>query len=191
MIPLTTTHCLEADGIDVFYREAGAPGAPVILLLHGFPSSSFQFRELIPRLATAYRVIAPDLPGFGFTNVPEERRYTYTFDALAATILAFTTPSSLTATCCMSSIMVRPQASGWRWPIPNGLWRLCRRTVMPMRRDWVTHGLRSNATGNIHQLKTGRPSAWHLILPGCVPSSWMVCAIPSRSTQWATRWMLP
>jgi len=59
-------------------------------LLHGFPTSSFQYRELIPLLADRYRVIAPDLPGFGFTEVPEGRRYRYTFDALAGTILAFT-----------------------------------------------------------------------------------------------------
>jgi pimeloyl-ACP methyl ester carboxylesterase len=59
-------------------------------LLHGFPTSSFQYRELIPRLADRYRVIAPDLPSFGFTVVPEERRYQYTFDSLAKTMLAFT-----------------------------------------------------------------------------------------------------
>ncbi len=64
--------------------------APVVLLLHGFPTSSFQYRELIPRLADRYRVIAPDLPGFGFTEVPEKRHYEYNFDALAGTILAFT-----------------------------------------------------------------------------------------------------
>src|SRR6202041_3133704 len=57
---------------------------------HGFPTSSHMFRELIPRLADRYRVIAPDLPGFGFTEVPEKRKYTYTFDALAATVDAFT-----------------------------------------------------------------------------------------------------
>jgi pimeloyl-ACP methyl ester carboxylesterase len=62
----------------------------LVLLLHGFPTSSFQYRELIPRLADQYRVIAPDLPGFGFTEVPEKRHYKYTFDALAGTILAFT-----------------------------------------------------------------------------------------------------
>ena len=67
-----------------------------MLLLHGFPTSSFQHRELIPRLADKYRIIAPDLPGFGFTAVPEERRYQYTFDSLAKTMLAFTDALSLT-----------------------------------------------------------------------------------------------
>ncbi|KAK7682365.1 hypothetical protein QCA50_014570 [Cerrena zonata] len=76
-------------GIDIFYREAGRISAPKILLLHGFPSSSHQFRNLIPRLATKYHVVAPDLPGFGFTVVPESRGYTYTFESLAKTIGAF------------------------------------------------------------------------------------------------------
>lgn len=89
-IPLTSIHRIEADGVTVFYREAGPSDAPVVLLLHGFPTSSFQYRQLIPRLADKYRVIAPDLPGFGFTEVPEQRHYKYTFAALAQTILAFT-----------------------------------------------------------------------------------------------------
>ena len=89
-IPLTTIHQVNADGVKVFYRAAGDPGAPVVLLLHGFPTSSFMFRELIPRLADRYRVIAPDLPGFGFTEVSAERRYKYSFEALATTIEAFT-----------------------------------------------------------------------------------------------------
>jgi pimeloyl-ACP methyl ester carboxylesterase len=89
-VPLTSIHKVEADGLQVSYRAAGDPNAPVILLLHGFPSSSFMFRELIPRLANDYRVIAPDLPGFGFTEVPAERKYAYSFDGLALTIEAFT-----------------------------------------------------------------------------------------------------
>ena len=95
-MPYTGIHRVEADGVEVFYREAGSPDAPVILLLHGFPTSSFQYRELIPRLAGRYRVIAPDLPGFGFTRMPTERAYTYTFDALAKTLLAFTETLGLT-----------------------------------------------------------------------------------------------
>ena len=89
-IPHTSIHRIQADGVAVFYREAGPADAPVVLLLHGFPTSSFQYRELIPRLADRYRVIAPDLPGFGFTQVPPDRHYKYTFDALANTIRAFT-----------------------------------------------------------------------------------------------------
>ncbi|MGA7554946.1 MAG: alpha/beta hydrolase [Candidatus Acidiferrales bacterium] len=90
VVPFTSIRKIDADGVQVFYREAGNPQAPVVLLLHGFPTSSFMYRELIPRLADRYRVIAPDLPGFGFTEVPEQRKYKYTFDSLGATINAFT-----------------------------------------------------------------------------------------------------
>jgi pimeloyl-ACP methyl ester carboxylesterase len=95
-VPPTSIHRIEADGVEVFYRQSGPADAPVVLLLHGFPTSSFQYRELIPRLADRYRVIAPDLPGFGFTMVPKERRYPYTFDSLAKTMLAFTDALNLT-----------------------------------------------------------------------------------------------
>jgi len=89
-IPVTHIDRVEADGVKVFYRAAGPANAPVVLLLHGFPTSSFMFRELIPRLADEYRVIAPDLPGFGFTEIPAERKYMFSFDGLARTIEAFT-----------------------------------------------------------------------------------------------------
>jgi pimeloyl-ACP methyl ester carboxylesterase len=89
-VPLTSVHKVEVDGVQLFYREAGEANAPVVLLLHGFPTSSFMFRDLIPRLANAHRVLAPDLPGFGFTEVPPERKYVYSFDQLALTIEAFT-----------------------------------------------------------------------------------------------------
>jgi pimeloyl-ACP methyl ester carboxylesterase len=89
-VPVTSIHKVEADGVRVFYRAAGDRNSSVVLLLHGFPTSSFMFRELIPRLASDYRVIAPDLPGFGFTEVPAERKYVYSFDRLAATLNAFT-----------------------------------------------------------------------------------------------------
>ncbi|HWE24982.1 MAG TPA: alpha/beta hydrolase [Myxococcales bacterium] len=90
VVPVTSIRRLEVDGVRIFYREAGPPDAPVVLLLHGFPASSFMFRELIPRLGDRYRVIAPDLPGFGFTEVPSTLKYTYSFDALSRTIGAFT-----------------------------------------------------------------------------------------------------
>lgn len=77
------------DGVDLFYREAGTPGRPALLLLHGFPSSSHMFRNLMPQLADEFHVIAPDLPGFGFTEVAAERDYRYSFDNLARTMDAF------------------------------------------------------------------------------------------------------
>jgi pimeloyl-ACP methyl ester carboxylesterase len=70
------------DGLDVFYREAGAADAPVLLLLHGFPTSSHMFRHLIPRLAGSFRLVAPDYPGFGLSSMPERARFEYTFDNL-------------------------------------------------------------------------------------------------------------
>jgi len=88
-IPRTSFHHVQADGVRVFYREAGPADAPALLLLHGYPTSSHMFRELIPRMATRYRVIAPDLPGFGFTEVPPQRNYRYSFTALAVTMEAF------------------------------------------------------------------------------------------------------
>jgi pimeloyl-ACP methyl ester carboxylesterase len=94
-VPVTSVQRVEADNVTVFYRSAGNPAAPVVLLLHGFPASSFMFRQLIPLLADDYHVIAPDLPGFGFTEVPVWRNYSYTFDALAGTIEAFTEELSL------------------------------------------------------------------------------------------------
>ncbi len=90
MTSLPTHGFVRADGIEVFYRDAGPRDAPVLLLLHGFPSSSFQYRKLLLLLADRYRVIAPDLPGFGFTRVPAERGYRYSFASLAETVAAFT-----------------------------------------------------------------------------------------------------
>jgi pimeloyl-ACP methyl ester carboxylesterase len=81
----TVTHHRLAvvDGIDIAYREAGSRDAPVVLLLHGFPTSSRMFRNLMPRLADTYRIIAPDYPGFGHSGVPDRANFSYTFDNLA------------------------------------------------------------------------------------------------------------
>lgn len=77
------------DDIEFFYREAGPTDAPVLLLLHGFPSASHMFRDLIPLLADRYRLIAPDLPGFGRTKVPERGAFAFTFDNLAKAVEQF------------------------------------------------------------------------------------------------------
>lgn len=85
----------QVGGVEVFYREAGPSDAPVILLLHGFPSASHMFRDLIPLLADRFRLIAPDLPGFGQTKAPPRGTFNYTFDSLADVIEGFTDAMSL------------------------------------------------------------------------------------------------
>jgi pimeloyl-ACP methyl ester carboxylesterase len=79
-------HSALVDDHRVFYREAGATERPALLLLHGFPSSSHMFRNLIPRLADRYHIVAPDLPGFGFSDAPDRAAFKYTFDNLAKVI---------------------------------------------------------------------------------------------------------
>jgi pimeloyl-ACP methyl ester carboxylesterase len=88
--PAVSYRYAQVDDVKVFYREAGDPSSPTVLLLHGFPTSSFMYRNLIPMLADRYHVIAPDLPGFGLTEAPERGRYAYTFDNLARTMGRFT-----------------------------------------------------------------------------------------------------
>jgi len=78
------------DGVNIFYREAGSKDAPPILLLHGFPSAGHMFRDLIPKLADRFRLIAPDLPGFGQSDMPDRGAFAYTFDNIARIIDRFT-----------------------------------------------------------------------------------------------------
>lgn len=85
----TRYRTVKIDGLDLFYREAGPADAPVVLLLHGFPASSFMYRDLITSLADRYRVIAPDYPGFGYSAAPSTENYRYTFDQLAVVIAKF------------------------------------------------------------------------------------------------------
>lgn len=87
---------INVDGLDIFYREAGAAEAPVLLLLHGFPSASHMFRDLIPLLAEKFRLIAPDLPGFGQSAQPPREAFAYTFDALANVMARFIEKLGLT-----------------------------------------------------------------------------------------------
>jgi pimeloyl-ACP methyl ester carboxylesterase len=82
-VPVTRHRTLIIDGVEVFFREAGPAGAPAMLLLHGFPTSSHMFRNLIPLLADGYHVIAPDYPGFGHSGAPDRSRFDYTFEHLA------------------------------------------------------------------------------------------------------------
>jgi pimeloyl-ACP methyl ester carboxylesterase len=88
--PTPAYRTTSVDGLKVFYREAGDPLAPAILLLHGFPTSSHMYRDLMPALADRYRVVAPDLPGFGFSDAPDRRDFRYSFDHLTDVIDRFT-----------------------------------------------------------------------------------------------------
>jgi pimeloyl-ACP methyl ester carboxylesterase len=87
MIRYNTT---QIDGLKIFYREAGRPDRPTLLLLHGFPASSFMFRDLLPQLSDDFHLVAPDYPGFGYSDAPSPTEFTYTFDRLAEVVHAFT-----------------------------------------------------------------------------------------------------
>ncbi|MEE3662238.1 alpha/beta hydrolase [Brenneria sp. g21c3] len=102
----------QVGAVKIFYREAGDPALPTVLLLHGFAASSYMYRDLIPALADRYHVVAPDLPAFGYTESPEHGAYAYTFDNLAQTIDQFTEQRHL----ARYAIMVHDYGApiGWR-----------------------------------------------------------------------------
>lgn len=87
---ITQHRHIAVDGITIFYREAGHPASPTLLLLHGFPTSSHQFRRLIPALSDRFHLVAPDMPCFGFSDMPSRETYAYSFDRIATTIERFT-----------------------------------------------------------------------------------------------------
>ena len=83
-------HTVRVNGLNIFHREAGKKSLPTLLLLHGFPSSSHMFRNLIPMLAEHYHLVAPDFPGFGRTDLPSPKEFAYTFANLAEVVGKFT-----------------------------------------------------------------------------------------------------
>jgi pimeloyl-ACP methyl ester carboxylesterase len=89
-MPSIRYRTVEADGFKVFYREAGNSTAPKLLLLHGFPTSSHMFRDLIPLVADRFHTVAPDLPGFGLSDMPPREKFSYTFDNIAGVVERFT-----------------------------------------------------------------------------------------------------
>jgi pimeloyl-ACP methyl ester carboxylesterase len=92
---MTTFRTISIDGLDIFYREAGSRDNPTILLLHGFPTSSHMFRNLIPALADKFHLVAPDYPGFGNSSMPTVDEFDYTFDHLAEIVEKFITAIDL------------------------------------------------------------------------------------------------
>jgi pimeloyl-ACP methyl ester carboxylesterase len=86
---MTQYHTIEIDGLRIFYRAAGDKDRPALLLLHGFPASSFMFRELLEKLSDQFYIIAPDYPGFGYSDSPSPKQFSYTFDKLAEVANAF------------------------------------------------------------------------------------------------------
>ena len=117
--PLTQVHhkSIDVHGVNVFYREAGSPASPKVLLLHGFGASSYMFRHLIPQLAARYHVIAPDLPGFGQTTVTPGTAFKYNFDNLATVIDAFTVAKGMNSYAMYVFDYGAPV--GWRLAVKN------------------------------------------------------------------------
>ena len=154
--PPTAHRHVEVDGVRIFYREAGPKDAPHVLLLHGFPTSSHMFRNLIPALADRFHVVAPDYPGFGHSDMPAPDAFDYTFDHLADVIDAFTERVGLDAMRSTSRTTARRSASGWPSGTPSASARSSSRTATPTTRASESSGSRSRRTGRSRARRTAR-----------------------------------
>ena len=157
---------VQIDGLDIFYREAGSRDAPTVLLLHGFPTSSHMFRNLIPELATDYHVVAPDYPGYGNSSTPSVEEFDYTFDNLTDIV------DQLTAKLELSSYTLYLMDYGAR--SASGSPRAIRRSrcarhperQRPTRKDCASSGSRSGPIGGIAARPTRKPLRKFLALDG-------------------------
>ncbi len=147
------------DGVSLFYREAGPADAPVVLLLHGFPTSSHMFRNLIPLLADRYHVIAPDYPGFGESAAPDHTTFSYTFAHYADLVDGLLT--QLGAKRYAMYVMDYGAPVGYRLALkhPERVSALSSRTATPMRRVSRPSGTRSRPTGRMARRRIARRSA--------------------------------
>ena len=112
--PVTYHRTKMVDGIKIFYREAGPSDAPVVLLLHGFPTSSHMFRNLIPALADRYHVIAPDYPGYGQSDMPNRAKFAYTFDRFGELVDGLLGQLGVARYAMYVMTTALPWAGGWR-----------------------------------------------------------------------------
>jgi pimeloyl-ACP methyl ester carboxylesterase len=174
------------DGVSIFYREAGPKDAPVVLLLHGFPSSSRMFRDLIPRLSDAYHVIAPDYPAFGHSAVPDRSAFGYTFDHLADVVdgllgqleigkfaiyvmdfgapvgfrLALRHPERLSAIIAQNAPLYPEQPRGW-WATLGQYWADGSAAHRRAARSYLDlEGLRGQYLSGVHDPSLIDPDNW-------------------------------
>jgi pimeloyl-ACP methyl ester carboxylesterase len=133
---MTETHYRTASvaGIEIFYREAGNPTAPTLLLLHGFPTSSHMFRDLIPLLADRFHLVAPDYPGFGYSAQPKVDEFDYTFDHLTDVIEGFVDALGLTKYALYMQDFGGPIGFRLATRRPQQVQALIVQNAMPMKR---------------------------------------------------------
>jgi pimeloyl-ACP methyl ester carboxylesterase len=146
----------EVDGIKVFYREAQNVDAPKLLLLHGFPTAGHMFRELIPLLAGRVHLVAPDLPGFGLSDMPSREKFNYTFDNIARVIERFTEIIGFDRFALYLFDYGAPTGFRMAFAVPSGSRRSSRRTVTPTKRVSAKAGHRSGPTGKTRRKRTER-----------------------------------
>lgn len=147
------------DGLKIFYREAGSKTAPAILLLHGFPTSSHMFRNLIPVLADRYHVVAPDLPGFGFSGAPDRKQFRYTFERLARVIGSFAETIGLDRFAVYVFDYGAPVGLRLALAHPERITAIISQNGNPMKRDLAMAGVRSRNIGRSRRQRIVQPCA--------------------------------
>jgi hypothetical protein len=137
----TTYRSIDVDGLSIFYREAGSPGAPTFLLLHGFPSSSRMYEPLFIRLADAFHLVAPDYPAFGHSDAPVPAAFDYTFDHIARDHRPLHGADAHRSVQPLHAGLRRGlSGSAWRWRTPTGSQRWWSRTRWLTRTAWGHFG---------------------------------------------------